>query len=213
MKADFEKGTKVCSRCKRELPISEFTKNKSKNDGLDACCRKCKTEREKEYYDKTEKRREQIKNAIKRSNDKTRNTFGRVGNKRGNGGIVKRDYELTEQQLERRNKCRESRKYKTKRMNPQGVLIWYDGKLDDITPEEYANIMMREYAIQKICAIRGYIARKQPSEHFLFDFDLEQMLKDNVYYDCGKHKKYIEKWWDGTIRHWTVNDGVWKNKR
>lgn len=24
---------------------------------------------------------------------------------------------------------------------------------------------------------------------------------------------YIEKWWDGTIKHWTVNDGIWKNKR
>ena len=30
MKADFEKGTKVCSRCGRELPISEFTKEKNK---------------------------------------------------------------------------------------------------------------------------------------------------------------------------------------
>lgn len=29
MKADFEKGTKVCSKCKRELPISEFGKNKA----------------------------------------------------------------------------------------------------------------------------------------------------------------------------------------
>lgn len=208
MKADFEKGTKVCSRCRRELPISEFCKDKNMKDGLYAYCRKCASE----YY-KTEKRREQIKKALKRRNDKTINTFGRVGNKRGNGGIVKRDYELTEQQLERRNKNRESRKHKTKRINPQGVLIWYDGKLDDITSEEYGKIMMREYAIQRICAIRGYIARKQPSEHFLFDFDLEQMLKDNVYYDSGKNKTYIEKWWDGTIRHWTVNDGIWKDNR
>lgn len=45
---------------------------------------------------------------------------------------------------------------------------------------------------------------------FLFDFDLEQMLKDNVYYNYGKCKIYIEKWWDGEIRHWTVNDGIWK---
>ena len=22
--------------------------------------------------------------------------------------------------------------------------------------------------------------------------------------------KYITKWWDGEIRHWTVNDGIWK---
>ena len=37
------------------------------------------------------------------------------------------------------------------------------------------------------------------------------MLKDNVYYDSGKNKTYIEKWLDGTIRHWTVNDGIWKD--
>lgn len=208
MKADFEKGTKVCSKCRRELPVNEFNKDKSKKDGLDAYCRKCKTERDKEYYDKTEKRRE----AIKEKRDKTHNTFGRVGCKRGNTGIVKRDYELTEQQLARRNKQRESRKYKTERTNPQGLLVWYDGKLDDMTSEEYAKIMNREYLRQRNCAIRGYIARKQPSEHFLFDFDLEQMLKDNVYYKSWKHKMYIEKWWDGTIRHWTVNDGIWKNK-
>ena len=41
MKADFEKGTKVCSRCKRELPISEFYKAKNMKDGLYTYCRKC----------------------------------------------------------------------------------------------------------------------------------------------------------------------------
>lgn len=212
MKADFEKGTKVCSRCKRELPISEFRKNKGANDGLNHYCRKCEIEYGKEYG-KTEKGKEKRKDTAKRNNDKNKNTFGRVGCKRGNNGIVKRDYELTEQQLARRNKQREMRKHKTKRVNPQGLLIWYDGKLDDMTSEEYKKIMMREYAIQRACAIRGYIARKQPSEHFLFDFDLEQMLKDNVYHNHGKCRIYIEKWWDGKIRHWTVNDGVWKNKR
>ena len=42
------------------------------------------------------------------------------------------------------------------------------------------------------------------------DFDLEQMLKENVYYIDGNRKYYIAKWWDGEIRHWTVNDGIWK---
>ena len=208
MKADFEKGTKVCSKCKRELPISEFYKNKSNKDGFECYCKKCVAE-----YDKTKKRKEQKKKVLKRNNDKTINTFGRVGRKRGNSGKLKRDYELTEQQLERRNKNRELKKYKTKMNEPQGLLIWYDGKLNNITTEEYKKVMTREYTIQKRCAIRGYIARKQPSEHFLFDFDLEQMLKDNVYYGSSGNRIYIEKWWDGTIRHWTVNDGVWKKGR
>lgn len=208
MKADFEKGTKVCSRCKRELPISEFYKNKMANDGLNHYCRKCVTEYDKEYG-KTEK----VKEARKRRKDKTYNTFGRVGCKRGNNGIIKRDYELTEQQLARRNKQRELRKSKTKRINAQGLLIWYDGMLNNYSSEEYRRMMVLEYMRQKSCAIRGYIGMSKPSEHFLFDFDLEQMLKDNVYYKTGSGRKYIEKWWDGTIRHWTVNDGVWKNKR
>ena len=71
---------------------------------------------------------------------------------------------------------------------------------------------MLEYTRQRSCAIRGYIGMSKPSEHFLFDFDLEQMLKDNVYYKTGSGRMYITKWWDGTIRHWTVNDGIWKGE-
>lgn len=44
MKADFEKGTKVCSRCKRELPISEFGKQSGKSDGLTLYCAECRRE-------------------------------------------------------------------------------------------------------------------------------------------------------------------------
>lgn len=43
MKADFEKGTKVCSKCKKELPISEFGKNKATKDGLICSCKKCES--------------------------------------------------------------------------------------------------------------------------------------------------------------------------
>lgn len=28
MKADFEKGTKICSRCRKELPLDMFGKKK-----------------------------------------------------------------------------------------------------------------------------------------------------------------------------------------
>lgn len=43
MKANFEKGTKICSKCKRELPISHFQKDKSKSDGLNTQCKDCVT--------------------------------------------------------------------------------------------------------------------------------------------------------------------------
>lgn len=207
MKADFEKGTKVCSKCKRELPIEMFSKNKYNNDGLQSCCKVCKKQIQRIYYERT--REVQLENNRKRKN-KISNTFGRVGYKRGKHNSIKRDYELSNEELVRRNNGRVGNKTKHPCTNMQGILIWYDGKLEKLNRKDYSRALVKEYARQRICAIRGYIAWTQPSEHFLFDFDLEQMLKDNVYYGNVKHKKYITKWWDGEIRHWTVNDGIWK---
>lgn len=114
MKADFEKGTKICSKCKRELSIEMFNKDNSRSDKLSMCCK---------------------------------------------------DYTRT---------------------NAYGILIWYDGTLNELDSEQYHKIMCKEYTRQRDCAIRGYIGKVKPSEHFLFDFDLEQMLKDNVYCRSGK---------------------------
>lgn len=41
MKANLEKGTKVCSRCREELPVDNFGRRKVSNDGLDTYCRVC----------------------------------------------------------------------------------------------------------------------------------------------------------------------------
>lgn len=205
MKADFEKGTKVCSKCKRELPISEFYKCKIFGDGLHNRCKKCQKEYMKKYV-----RSERGKQSNKRRADRCKNTFGRKGSCRG-GNILVRDYELTEDQLKRRNEQRKYRNFKP-RTNNIGVLVWYDRTLDSLSSYDYLKIEKREYMRQRMCAIRGYVGKVKPSEHFLFDFDLEQMLKDNVYYTyCGGKKRYYTtKWWDGEIRHWTVNDGIWR---
>lgn len=187
MKADFEKGTKVCSTCKRELPIEMFCNCKSLSDGLFNQCKECKAE-----YD-----------------NKTINTFGgQLKIRKGQSRILKRDYELTEEQIKRRENNRKHHKSKNKKAHV--ILIWYDEKLNKLDYELYRKIMITEYHKQRACAIRGYIGRVKPLEHFLFDFDLEQMLKDNVYCMSGKNRLYITKWWDGEIRHWTVNDGIWK---
>ena len=92
MKADFEKGTKVCSKCRRELPISEFCKDKNRKDGLNIYCRQCASERRLEYYKNNKEHVKTIvreyrmtekgKEVEKRSRDKTVNTFGRIGKKR-----------------------------------------------------------------------------------------------------------------------------------
>lgn len=206
MIADFEKGTKICSTCKRELPISEFNKNKSMKDGLNNQCKNCSSESTKNYRKSTKGKEVQ-----KRYCDKRQNTFGKTGRKRGCSGILKRDYELTEEQLQRRNSQRYkryNRKYKKEIINPQGILIWYSGLLDDLSSKEYGKIMNKEYMRQMRSAIKGCIGKVKPSEHFLFDFDLEQMLKNNA---CDGNGKCIHKWWKGEIRHWTVNDGVWKD--
>ena len=248
MKADFEKGTKVCSRCGRELPISEFCKDKSRVDGLQNYCKGCnkkyyednkkdilvkqkqysKTEKGKQIlrqakkkYSKSEKgkeakkkysKSEKGKEAHKKCKNKTSNTFGRSGNKRGQSGMIMRDYELTDEQLKRRENKRMEHGCKSKNKNPHGILIWYNEMLDSVSSEEYSRVQNNEYKLQKACAIRGYVGRKEPSVYFLFDFDLEQMLNDNVYVSSNGRKYYIKKWWDGTIRHWTVNDEIWKKK-
>ena len=42
MKANFETGLKICSKCRRELSIEMFNKNKRTFDGLEYHCRDCK---------------------------------------------------------------------------------------------------------------------------------------------------------------------------
>lgn len=41
--------TKICSRCKKELPISKFPKHKRSRDGLGAWCKECHREYNKVY--------------------------------------------------------------------------------------------------------------------------------------------------------------------
>ena len=41
--------TKVCSRCGRELPLSDFSKNPTCRDGHAGVCKKCKVEQMRDY--------------------------------------------------------------------------------------------------------------------------------------------------------------------
>ena len=102
MKEDFEKGTKICSRCKKELPLDMFYKDKRESDLLRCCCKKCTSEQNKIY------------------DSQNRNTFGRVEHKRGHSGVLKRDYELSEQQLQKRKMKRKISGVTTKQKN-----VWY----------------------------------------------------------------------------------------
>jgi hypothetical protein len=44
--------TKRCLRCKQELPLSEFNKNRSRLDGHDVYCRVCVAQKAQEYKDR-----------------------------------------------------------------------------------------------------------------------------------------------------------------
>jgi hypothetical protein len=49
MKANFETGTKVCSKCRVEQPVGNFRKDAAKSDGLRGSCGKCDSSTEAEY--------------------------------------------------------------------------------------------------------------------------------------------------------------------
>ena len=41
--------TKFCPKCKRDLPLSMYYKDKSRKDGLSCYCKECKLKQAKEY--------------------------------------------------------------------------------------------------------------------------------------------------------------------
>ena len=61
MRANFETGLKICPGCKRELPISQFNKDKTKSDGLNIRCKDCCSK-----YRKSEEGKEVAKRARKK---------------------------------------------------------------------------------------------------------------------------------------------------
>ena len=38
---EVPEGMKVCTKCKRTLPLASFSKHKSKKDGLQCTCKEC----------------------------------------------------------------------------------------------------------------------------------------------------------------------------
>lgn len=42
---------KICGKCKIEKEVSEFTKNSERKDGLHGCCRSCKKEEQRAWYE------------------------------------------------------------------------------------------------------------------------------------------------------------------
>ena len=53
METNENTQTKKCSKCGRELPLSEFSRNHSTKDGYDYYCRSCKSTMYKESRERT----------------------------------------------------------------------------------------------------------------------------------------------------------------
>ena len=70
-----EKKIKVCSRCKEEKPITEFSKDKSTKDGHRSNCKVCRRKSQKKYYeDNREKERARSKKYIENNPEKRKGT-------------------------------------------------------------------------------------------------------------------------------------------
>lgn len=48
-------GTKVCTKCERELPVIHFAVNRKNSDGLHSQCRDCLSEKKLEWYKEKKK--------------------------------------------------------------------------------------------------------------------------------------------------------------
>lgn len=72
---------------------------------------------------------------------------------------------MNEQQLQIRKNNRKRKGHTTKR-GKHGMLVWYSGKLEELSIVEYSRAITKEYNRQRDCAIRGYVGRVNPCEHF-----------------------------------------------
>ncbi len=65
---------KVCKKCKKDKPLSEFSKNKNQKDGLGIWCSGCKKDYKKYYYSKNkENLSEYIKKYYKENCERIKN--------------------------------------------------------------------------------------------------------------------------------------------
>jgi hypothetical protein len=78
MKANLKTGMKICCKCRRELPIGEYYKDKSLCDGLRRDCKSCSLEMSRKYY---QKNREKIAEKHGKYRQKNREKIAEKGRK------------------------------------------------------------------------------------------------------------------------------------
>jgi broad-specificity NMP kinase len=109
----MEEKTKICAKCKRELPLTMFTTNRSTKDGLQGHCRECQREYDRRRKERMKLERESAQAALRSASE----IF--------EGHVVYRHRDLarfTHRQLLEELKARG---YKWERMlEPQREILW-----------------------------------------------------------------------------------------
>ena len=64
MEANIEKGTKICSRCKQEKPLTDFYASVNAKDGYRPQCIECSKQSSREAQQRKKERDAQVKEAM-----------------------------------------------------------------------------------------------------------------------------------------------------
>ena len=147
-------------------------------------------------------------NKLKEVNEKQKIKSKTTGNGSKKFFGKKRINDLTREQLKRREEDRKQHPKINDEMKGYAVLVFVSEYAKQLPYRTYVKERDKAYKRQMYRAYTGIKGDKKET-NFIYDIDLERMI------ECGYEQKGVpmERWWDGTIRHWTVNDGVWKNKR
>lgn len=183
MKVDLKKKKKVCSKCKRELPIEKFGKNKNATDGLQWYCKECARAyfNSKPYLLKHKTAENPMFNSNRVKINSCRNQ--RISDSRLENGYSFLIY---------------VDKVKTKNMDTKT----YQSKLRSDWGKQ------QRMAIKGKPSAKFLNGEYKPL--FVFCFKMEKMLDMKVHISGGKTLYEIEKWWQGKMEYWTIFDQIWR---
>lgn len=144
---------------------------------------------------------EQLKAVNDRNKARSRTTG--IGTEKYKGRT--REEQLTESQKKRRKEDRKAHPSISSEIKGYGVLEYVSEYAKSLPYAKYVRERDKAYKRQMYRAFVGAEGSAKETD-FVYDIDLQKML------ECGYQFRgeTITKWWEGEIRHWTVNDGIWR---
>ena len=231
--------TKICSKCKQELPIEKFSKNNCNNDGYETQCKRCKQKQLEKYI---EQKKNEVKPCIKykicskcKQNLLIENFNKNIISKDGYNNWCKtcqKEYDKIYYK-ENIDKCRESnRRYREnnrEKLNELDMIKYYSDikyRLNILMSCNIYSALKGAKSEQHWEDLVGYSV-EQLKEHLESQFD-ENMTWDNIgeyweidhivpkgmfYYDSIKDKEFKICWSLANLRplEWRANRSRPKN--